>query len=91
MQNVMGQAASIKNDGKMVLAYAADLPLALIDVRDTGAVGARILLDPAPHAGKTYEFTGAATNSPRSPTCSRRCSAATITYVGSTLEQTSRR
>ena len=35
-----------------------DEGVALIDVRDTGAVGARILLDPAPHAGKTYEFTG---------------------------------
>jgi len=29
--------------------------VALIDVRDTGAVGARILIDPAPHAGKTYD------------------------------------
>ena len=25
-------------------------------------VGARILIDPAPHVGKTYEFTGATTN-----------------------------
>jgi uncharacterized protein YbjT (DUF2867 family) len=32
--------------------------VALIDVRDTGAARARILIDPAPHAGKTYEFTG---------------------------------
>lgn len=61
MQNVLGQAASIKNDGKMVLAFPKDLPLALIDVRDTGALGARIMLDPAPHVGKTYEFTGATT------------------------------
>ena len=38
--------------------FGKDLPIALIDVRDTGAVGARILIDPAPHAGKTYEFTG---------------------------------
>jgi uncharacterized protein YbjT (DUF2867 family) len=42
----------------MVQPFAKDLPVALIDVRDTGAVGARILIDPAPHAGKTYEFTG---------------------------------
>ena len=34
----------------------------LIDVRDSGAVGARILIDPAPHAGKTYVFTGTPTN-----------------------------
>jgi NAD(P)H dehydrogenase (quinone) len=39
-------------------ALRQDLPVALIDVRDTGAARARILIDPAPHAGKTYEFTG---------------------------------
>ncbi len=58
MQNALGQAASIKSDGKMVMSFPKDMPVALIDVRDTGAVGARILIDPAPHAGKTYEFTG---------------------------------
>ena len=58
MQNLFGQAASIKDAGKIVGAAAKDLKIAFIDVRDTGAVGARILLDPEPHAGKTYEFTG---------------------------------
>jgi uncharacterized protein YbjT (DUF2867 family) len=58
MQNVLDQAVSIKTDSRMVLPLAKDLPVALIDVRDTGAVGARILIDPAPHSGKTYEFTG---------------------------------
>ncbi|HXL67364.1 MAG TPA: NAD(P)H-binding protein, partial [Xanthobacteraceae bacterium] len=53
MQNTLAQAALIKNDSKMVLPYAKDLPIAFTDVRDTGAVGARILIDPAPHAGKT--------------------------------------
>ena len=48
MQNTFGQAASIKNDSKIVLPFPADLPFAFIDVRDTGAVGARVLLDPAP-------------------------------------------
>jgi uncharacterized protein YbjT (DUF2867 family) len=42
----------------VVLPLAKDLPVALIDVRDTGAVGARIRVEPAPHAGKTYELTG---------------------------------
>jgi NAD(P)H dehydrogenase (quinone) len=56
VQNVLGQASSIKT--RMVPPFAKDLPVALIDVRDTDAVGARILIDPAPHAGKTYEFTG---------------------------------
>jgi NAD(P)H dehydrogenase (quinone) len=53
MQNVRGQAASTKTDSRMVLPFAKDLPVALIDVRDTGAVGARTLIDPAPHAGRT--------------------------------------
>jgi NAD(P)H dehydrogenase (quinone) len=58
MQNMLGQAASIKTDSKIALPFAKDLPVALIDVRDTGAVGARILIDPAPHAGKAYDLTG---------------------------------
>jgi hypothetical protein len=41
-----------------VLLFANDLPVAPIDVRDTGAVGARILLYPGPHAGETYDLTG---------------------------------
>jgi uncharacterized protein YbjT (DUF2867 family) len=62
MQNTFAQAALIKNDSKMVTPTPKDLQIAFTDVRDTGAVGARILLDPAPHAGKEYEFTGARTN-----------------------------
>jgi uncharacterized protein YbjT (DUF2867 family) len=62
MQNTLAQAASIKNDGKMVTAYPKDVPIAFIDVRDTGALGARVLRDPAKHAGKVHEFTGVTTN-----------------------------
>jgi uncharacterized protein YbjT (DUF2867 family) len=87
MQNVMGQAASIKNDSKMVLAFAADLPVALIDVRDTGAVGARILADPAPHVGKTYEFTGALTTYAAFTDVLSQVLGRKIAYVGLTPEQ----
>jgi NAD(P)H dehydrogenase (quinone) len=62
MQNTFAQAAAIKNDSKIVLPFAADLPLAFIDVRDTGAVGARVVLDPVPHLSKIYEFAGALSN-----------------------------
>ncbi len=62
MQNLLGQAATIKSDSKVVMPYPADFPIAWTDVRDTGAVAARILADPAPHAGKVYEFTGKLTN-----------------------------
>jgi uncharacterized protein YbjT (DUF2867 family) len=57
MQNTFAQAALIK-DGKMVMPVAKDKPMALTDVRDTGALGARILADPARHTGKEYIFTG---------------------------------
>jgi uncharacterized protein YbjT (DUF2867 family) len=61
MQNTLMQAQTIKTDSKIVLPFPKDLPIAFIDVRDTGAVGARIARDPAKHAGKTYEFTGVTT------------------------------
>jgi len=61
MQNMLGQAANIKNEGKIVQPWPKDVPVALIDVRDTAALGARVLRDPGRHAGKTYWFTGGLT------------------------------
>jgi NAD(P)H dehydrogenase (quinone) len=87
MQNTFTQAALIKNDGKMVLPFAKDLPLAFIDVRDTGAVGARILVDPAAHAGKTYEFTGALTNYGEFANVFSQVLGRPIAYVEASLEQ----
>ncbi len=87
MQNVFTQVQSIKNDSKMVLPFAKDLPVALTDVRDTGAVGARILIDPAPHAGKTYEFTGALTTYEEFAKVFSQALGRTITYVGVTPAQ----
>jgi NAD(P)H dehydrogenase (quinone) len=87
MQNTLGMAASIKNDGKIVQPFAADLPLAFVDVRDTGAVGARILIDPAPHAGKTYEFTGALTNYPEFAEAFSQVLGRKISYVALTPDQ----
>jgi len=86
MQNALAQAASIKNDSKMVLPFAKDQRLALTDVRDTGAVGARILLDPAKHAGKTYEFTGATTNYGEFVQVLSDVLGRPITYVAAPLE-----
>ena len=87
MQNVLDQAASIKTDSRMVLPFAKDSPVALIDVRDTGAVGARILLDPAPHAGKTYEFTGKLTTYGAFAEVFSQVLGRPIAYVGITPEQ----
>jgi uncharacterized protein YbjT (DUF2867 family) len=60
MQNMLGQAANIKQ-GKIVQPWPKDLSVALLDVRDTGALGARVLRDPGKHAGKVYSFTGVST------------------------------
>ena len=87
MQNIFGQAVSIKNDRKMVLPFAKDLPLALTDVRDTGAVGARILVDPAAHSGNTYEVTGALTSYAAFAEVFSQVLGRKISYVGVTLEQ----
>src|SRR6202022_432879 len=87
MQNALGQAASIKNDSKMGMSFAKDLAVALIEVRDTGAVGARILIDPAPHAGKTYEFTGKLTTYGEFAAVFSHGLGRPITYVGITPEQ----
>jgi uncharacterized protein YbjT (DUF2867 family) len=57
MQNMFAQAALIK-DGKMIVQVPKDKPMALTDVRDTGAVGARVVRDAAKYAGQTIEFTG---------------------------------
>jgi uncharacterized protein YbjT (DUF2867 family) len=87
MQNVFTQAAAIKNDSKMVLPFPKNLPVALTDVRDTGAIGARILIDPTSHAGKTYEFTGKLTNYGEFADVLSQVLGRTITYVGVTPEQ----
>jgi NAD(P)H dehydrogenase (quinone) len=87
MQNVLDQAPSIKKDNRMVLPAAKDLPVALIDVRDTGAVAARILIDPAPHAGKTYELTGKLTTYGAFAEVFSQVLGRPIAYVGITPEQ----
>jgi uncharacterized protein YbjT (DUF2867 family) len=87
MQNTLAQAPLIKNENKIVLPFAADLPLAFIDVRDTGTVGARILLNPESHIGKTYEFTGAITNFREFAGVFSEVLGRTITYIAATFEQ----
>jgi NAD(P)H dehydrogenase (quinone) len=87
MQNLLGQAATIKSDSKIVMTHPQDSPIAWIDVRDTGAVGARILLDPGPHAGKTYEFTGKKTTNGELAAVFTQVLGRPIAYVPITVEQ----
>jgi uncharacterized protein YbjT (DUF2867 family) len=87
MQNTLAQAPSIKSEGKLVQAYPKDLPIAFIDVRDTGAVGARILRDPARHAGKTYAFTGVRSTFEEFANVFSHVLGKPVTYVGAPLDQ----
>ena len=87
MQNTFGQAASIKSDGKMVMAFPANLPLNFIDVRDTGALGARVLRDPNKHAGKVIEFSGVLTNLEEFAKVFSQVLGKPITFVSLSLEQ----
>jgi uncharacterized protein YbjT (DUF2867 family) len=86
MQNVLGQAASIKNDGKMVLPFPKDLKISFIDVRDTAAVAARILMNPEKHAGKVYDFTGVQTTYEDFAKVLSEVLGKPVTYVGASLE-----
>jgi uncharacterized protein YbjT (DUF2867 family) len=84
---MLGQAAAIKSEGKIVQPFAKDLPVALVDVRDTGALGARVLRDPAKHNGKIYSFTGATTTYEDFAKVFSEVLGKPITYVAITLEQ----
>ena len=87
MQNMLAQAANIKNDGKIVQPWPKDVSVALIDVRDTAALGARVLRDPAKHHGKLYWFTGAATTYGDFANVISEVLGKPIAYVELTLEQ----
>jgi NAD(P)H dehydrogenase (quinone) len=87
MQNILGQAANIKDQGKIIQPWPKDLPVALIDVRDTGALGARVLREPAKHAGKLYSFTGVSTTFGAFADVIAETIGKPIEYVAITLEQ----
>jgi uncharacterized protein YbjT (DUF2867 family) len=87
MQNTFGQAPSIKNDGKLLQPFGRDLPLAFIDVRDTGAVGARVLRDPGQHVGKTHAFTGLTTTFEEFARVFSEVLSKPVEYVALSIEQ----
>jgi uncharacterized protein YbjT (DUF2867 family) len=87
MQNMLAQAANIKNDGRIVQPWPKDVRVALVDVRDSGALGARVLRDPGRHAGKMYWFTGASTTYGDFATAISEALGKPIEYQELTLEQ----
>lgn len=87
MQNTLAQAPLIKSESKMALAFPKELPLALIDTRDVGALAARVVRDPGKHASQSIEFTGSLTNYGEFAQVLSEVLGRSITYVGLTLEQ----
>jgi uncharacterized protein YbjT (DUF2867 family) len=87
MQNTLQQAGLIKAEGKIVLPFAADLPIAFIDVRDTGALGARVCLDPGAHVGKELAFTGLASSYAEFAAVLSEVIGKPVTYIAASPEQ----
>jgi hypothetical protein len=56
-------------------------------VRDTGALGARVLLDPAKYVGQAIEFSGKLTNYGELTNVFQEVLGKPITYIQATLEQ----
>jgi NAD(P)H dehydrogenase (quinone) len=86
MQNMLGQAANIKQ-GKIAQPWPKDVPVALLDVRDTGALGARVLREPGKHAGRIYSFTGPSTTYGEFANVIAETLRKPITYTALSLEQ----
>ena len=87
MQNALLQAALIKSESKIVLAFPKDVPIAFIDTRDSGAFAARVVRDAAAHAGKTYEYTGARSSFGEFAAAFSDVLERPVTYVQISLEQ----
>jgi uncharacterized protein YbjT (DUF2867 family) len=86
MQNTLGQAALIKNESKMALPFPADLPLAFIDTRDAGAVGAHVVRDAKKYAGQTIEYSGPQSNYANFAKDFSDVLGRTITYIAASYE-----
>src|SRR5262249_44473675 len=56
------------------------------DVRDTGALGARVARDPGKHAGQIYNFSGAKTNYEEFAKVFSDVLGRPITYIAASLE-----
>jgi len=56
-QNLAMFGQSARAEGMLYVPFG-DAKLPMVDVRDIAAVAARVLAEPAPHAGKTYTLTG---------------------------------
>lgn len=58
MQNLLNTAPAVKGQGKMIMPFPGDVPIGMVDVRDSAAVCA-LALTADDHAERLYELTGA--------------------------------
>lgn len=56
-QNLLNAAGAVRAEDKMIMPFPADMPIAMIDVRDTADVAVRVLTEDG-HSGVTYELAG---------------------------------
>jgi uncharacterized protein YbjT (DUF2867 family) len=89
MQNTfpMVPMMMVKSESKMVFPLAKHVPLCFIDVRDTGALGARVLRDAGTYAGNAYNFSGVKSNYEEFANVFSEVLGRPITYIASTLEE----
>ena len=57
MQNLLNTAGVVKGQGKMMMPFDPEVPIGMIDARDTAAVCATVLTEDG-YAGKLLELTG---------------------------------
>ena len=57
MQNLLRAANAVRRESRLAAPMGRDR-FPLVDTRDVGSAAARVLSDPAPHAGKEYALTG---------------------------------
>ncbi len=58
MQNLLNTAPLVKAQGKVMMLFAGDVAIGIIDVRDAAEVAVAVLTGDG-HSGRTYELTGA--------------------------------
>ena len=57
-QNLLKSAVAVRAEDRMIMPFPPDMPIAMIDVRDTADAAVRVLTGEG-YAGATYELTGA--------------------------------
>lgn len=56
LDNLLGSASSVKDNGKFSLPLSGDKPMVIVATSDAGLAAATVLSDPSKHEGKTYEI-----------------------------------